>query len=238
MEKIAFDLETTGVDLANDRIVEIGFIIYDEDLNVKVERTTLINPEMRIPKEATEIHGITDDMVKNAPKFKDIAKKLSLLFKNKEIIGYNILGFDLPLLLAEFERVGEEANFSDKIVDVYKVESNLFPRTLSAIYKKYVDEELDNAHDALADTRATIEIMKNHIGLANNLGKTLYALSESENLLDYGAKFAYDNEGYIVFNFGKHKGKRLMDEVDYCKWMLKSDFSTQVKNIIKEEINE
>lgn len=236
MEKIAFDLETTGIDLANDRIVQIAILIFNDKWQVIHEKCKLINPLIPISSDAMSIHGITDYMVKNAPPFAKIAKALALLFSGREIVGYNVLQFDLPILLAEFERCGVDPNFSSKIIDVYKIESNLYPRNLSAIYKKYTGYDLEDAHDALADVKATVAVLQHQLPLIKE--HDVYTLSESKNLLDYTGKLAYNSAGDITFNFGKYKGKTFSEvkkeDAKYFDWVLKSDFSNQVKNIIKQ----
>ncbi len=235
MKKIIFDCESTGVDVNKDRIVQLAFIVTDDKWVVLEKNKILMNPEIPIPENASKVHGIYDEDVKNAKTFKSYATGLKKLFENKELGGFNILNFDLPLLANEFERAGIEINFSKNIIDAYKIEYALQPRTLGDVYERYLGVPLENAHDALADATATLDILKAQEYLKPN-NKSMYELSGSTNLVDFTGKLTRNENGEIVFNFGKNKGKRLKDEKDYCQWMLKSDFSNELKNIIKKEI--
>lgn len=235
MKKTYFDLETTGVDVNNDRIVQIAIKVMDGKECV-FKKTFLVNPERPILKEVSEIHGIYDKHVKNAPTFKALAKTIAPYFEGHVIIGYNILKFDLPLLYNEFERIGRKVNFSDKIVDVYRIEKIASPRTLSAAYKKYTGKDLDGAHDAGNDVDATHTVFRHQKTFIKSTGKSVYELSESDKLVDFSGHLVKNNKGEICFAFGKHKGKRLIDEKAYCKWMLTADFSNQTKSIIKKHL--
>lgn len=235
MNKIVFDVETTGLDVNSDRIVQIAICIVN-DKTEKIEKleAMLINPEMPIPKEAYEVHGISDAKVRTAKTFRDIAKTYKEYFENNIIVGYNILKYDLPLLYNEFKRVGVNVKFNDKIIDCYKIESHLAPRTLSSTYKKYTGKELEGAHDAMTDVLGTVEILKHQLKVPQIKSENVYELSGSTNIVDFSGKIIKDNKGELIFNFGKHKGKRLKDERDYCNWILKSDFPNDLKDIIKQ----
>lgn len=235
MEKLIFDVETTGVDVNKDRIVQLAVMVLDKDWNITMKKSMLLNPQIPIPKEASAIHGITDSDVADKPTFRGVAKALKKLFENKELGGFNILNFDLPLLATEFERAGVDVEFSDKIIDAYKIEYAIHPRTLSDVYFSYTGEKLTDAHNAMADVEATAQVLFNQ-NKNKPKDKTLYELSGSTNLVDFTGKLTRNENGDIVFNFGKNKGKRLKDEKDYCNWILKSDFSNQLKNIIQKEI--
>ena len=235
MKKIIFDCESTGVDVNKDRIVQLAFIVTDDKWNVSMKKNILINPQIPIPKEASAVHGIEDKHVAESPTFKGLALALKKLFEDKQLGGFNILNFDLPLLANEFDRAGVEVNFSKDIIDGYKIEYALQPRTLSDVYRRLTGNNLDNAHDALADASATLEILF----IQDNIrpkDRSMQELSGSTNLVDFTGKLTRNDNGEIVFNFGKNKGKRLKDEKDYCQWMLKSDFSNELKNIIQKEI--
>lgn len=235
MDKLFFDIESTGVNTSEDRIVQLSIIISDADGNITLQKQRLINPTIPIDPKATEIHGITDEDVKNEPTFKSIAKSLKTLFEGKVLVGYNILAFDVPLLMAEFDRAGVEVELSGKFIDVYKVESKLFPRDLSSIYEKYTEEKLEGAHDALKDVIATKVVMEHQVRNHDLSDDALMEMSEN-NSVDYYGKIGRNDDGDLIFLFGKHPGERLVDNVSYCNWILKSDFPTQVKNIVKDEI--
>lgn len=236
MHKLFFDVETTGADATKDRIVQLAIKIVDEEGNVILNKSKMYNPEIPISKEATEIHGIKNSDIKDAPLFKEDAKKLKKLFEDKIICMYNGLRFDIPIIMNEFDRAGVEVVLSGKFIDVLKVERKLAPHTLSATYKKYTGQDLDGAHNAQADNDATDTVMthqKERNGLSDD---DLMEMTDTSGMADYYGKLKYDDKGFLVFNFGaKCRGKRVIDEPSYSSWVLGEKFPSQVKKLIRDE---
>jgi len=237
------DLETTGVNLAVDRIVEIAIVKISNDGTRQVKRK-LINPLIPIPKTSSDIHGITDDMVKDAPTFKQVANEYKQFLENCDLAGYNSNRFDLPMLMEEFLRAGLEFNISDKkLIDVQRIYHMLEPRTLSAALKFYCDKNLDNAHSAEADAAATLEILQAQVEKYKQLGSTVESILQftgEEEIVDFARRFIMEN-GVEIFNFGKHKGRPVSDvlksEPQYYDWMMKGDFPMHTKQKLTEILN-
>lgn len=246
MKKVIFDLETTGADKSKDRIVQMGIHMFEEKGNVSrviLSKTKLYNPEMPISEAAFNAHGITDKMVKNAELFRNDAKKLKKIFEDSELIGYNIIQFDIPVLMAEFERAGVELNLSGKVVDVMKLETLLHPRTLGAVYKRYTGQDMKNAHDAMGDIKATEVILQHQMLKIKNEGFNRDELMEGAgippNAADFFGKFKFDDQGYLVYNFGKHLNKRVLlneETRTYATWILGESFPSQVKKFLQDEL--
>lgn len=238
---IFFDLETTGINVAEDRIVEISYIkIYP---NGKEESETIrVNPGMPIPKEATALHGITDADVADAPTFKEIAKHISKVFEGCDLAGYNSDRFDVPLLAEEMIRADAKFDVSKrKTIDVQTIFHKMEQRTLSAAYKFYCGKTLENAHSAGADTRATYEVLQAQLDRYPDLPNDVAALSEFSSFnhnVDFAGKMVYDENGCEVFNFGKYKGKKVIDvfkkDPSYYDWMMKGIFTLNTKKILTE----
>lgn len=235
MQKLFFDIETTGADSSKDRIVELAIKIVDEDGTVLVNKAKRYNPGIPISKAASEVHGINDEDVADLPSFKSDAKKLKKMFEDKIIITYNGLRFDIPILISEFERAGVDVELSGKFIDVLKVERKLSPHTLSATYKKYTGGDLEGAHEATADVNATDVVMTAQKERNSLTDDDLLEMTGAEGMADYYGKLKYDDKGFLVFNFGKNSGKRVVDEPQYASWMLDSNFPSQVKKLIREE---
>jgi DNA polymerase-3 subunit epsilon len=242
---IAFiDLETTGVNLSTDRIVEIAIVKIMPDNTRQVKRK-LINPEMSIPKESSDIHGITDEMVKEAPTFKQSGNEIKQFLDNCDLGGYNSNRFDIPLLMEEFLRAGMDVDLSNrKMVDVQHVFYTMEPRTLSAAYKFYCQKDLNNAHSAEADVNATIEVLMSQMDRYKQLGGTVESILGvigEDKIVDYARRFSYDDRGIEIFNFGKYKGKAvgevLKNEPHYYDWMMKGDFPLHTKQKLTEIMN-
>lgn len=238
---IFFDLETTGINIVKDRIVEISFVkIYP---NQKEERKTRrINPEMPIPPESTAIHGITDEDVKDCPTFKEIAKSLASQIEGCDLAGYNSNRFDIPLLAEEFLRAGVDIDLNRrKFVDVQTIFHKMEQRTLAAAYKFYCNKSLDNAHTAEADTMATYEILMAQLDRYPELKNDINFLSDYSsftNNVDFAGRMVYNDKGEEVINFGKYKG-RLVEEVlktdpSYYAWIMNGDFSLNTKKMLTE----
>jgi len=238
------DLETTGTNIATDRIVEIAIVkIFPSGETIRKRK--LVNPQMSIPTVVQKIHGISNEMVKDAPTFKDIANEINQFLDNCDIGGYNSNKFDIPLLVEEFLRIGLDFNLNGrKFVDVQKVFHKMEPRTLSAAYKFYCDKDLEHAHSAEADAAATWEVLDAQIQRYANIGNTVDSIvnfTGEEKIVDFAKRFIMQN-GEIVFNFGKHKGKTAKEilrmEPQYFDWMLKGDFALHTKQVITGILNQ
>lgn len=234
------DLETTGVNLGSDRIVEIAIVKILTDGSRSVKRK-LINPLMPIPKASSEVHGITDEMVKDAPTFKAAAQELKQMLDGCDIAGYNSNRFDIPLLMEEFLRADVEFEMKGRrLVDVQNIFHKMEQRTLSAAYKFYCNKNLEGAHGAEVDASATHEILEAQVlrypNLGNSVDSIIKAIGE-EVIVDFARRFVMDN-GTEVFNFGKHKGRAVADvlksEPQYYDWMLKGDFPQHTKLKLRE----
>ena len=237
---IFFDLETTGVNAAKDKIVEISYIkVYP---NGKEESNTIrINPGRHIPEEATAVHHITDDDVKNCPSFKDVAKELSRVFEGCDIAGFNSNRYDLPLLVEEFLAAGVNIDMTKrKFIDVQTIFHKMEQRTLVAAYKFYCGKNLEDAHSADADTRATYEVLKAQLDRYPSLQNDVNFLSEfstQNKNVDFAGRIIYNDKNVEVFNFGKHKGcpvEEVFRTIDrgYYDWMMQGDFPQNTKNVI------
>ena len=238
---IFFDLETTGVDTANDRIVEISMIKIMPD-GEEIVRTRRINPQMHIPEQASAIHGITDEMVKDEPTFAPIAKSMAQFIEGCDFGGFNSNRFDLPMLVEEFMRVGVDVDFRNRqFVDVQTIFHKMEQRTLVAAYKFYCDKDLNEAHSAEADTRATYEVLKAQLDRYPDLQNDIAALaefSERGHTADFAGRIGYNDKGEEIFNFGKHKGRKVEDvfreDPSYYSWMINGDFPLYTKKLITE----
>jgi DNA polymerase-3 subunit epsilon len=236
---IFFDLETTGINIASDRIVEISSL--KVELNGKeTSRTLRINPEMPIPEKATEIHGIRDEDVKDAPTFHEVARSLAKEFEGCDLAGYNSVKFDIPLLAEEFLRAGVDIDLKRrKIVDVQVIFMKMEPRTLSAAYKFFLGRELEDAHSASADTRATYEVLQAQLdrypGLENDIGKLADFSAHTRNA-DFAGRIVYNDEDIEIFNFGKYKGMPVSEvlgkDPGYYGWMMNGDFPLYTKKVL------
>lgn len=238
-----FDVETTGLNISTDRIVEISILkVFHPDGTRKESKTLFINPTIPIPKEVTKIHGISDVDVVNAPTFKEIAKELSDFLGDSDLAGYNCNYFDIPLLMEEFLRAGIDFDMKDrKMVDVQGIFHKKEERTLSAAYKFYCGKSLENAHSAEADINATAEILEAQLekypDLKNDVAY-LHGFTSRSRRVDFAGRFVYGEKGNIVFAFGKHTGKNAEDvfrtEPSYYSWMMNGEFSLHTKKVITE----
>ena len=238
---VFFDLETTGVDTAKDRIVEISMVKVMPD-GEEIVRTRLINPQMHIPEDATAVHGITDEDVKDQPTFAQIAKSLSQFIEGCDFGGFNSNRFDLPMLVEEFLRAGVDVDFKNrKFIDVQNIFHKMEQRTLVAAYKFYCSKDLTDAHSAEADTRATYEVLKAQLDRYSELQNDVAALAEFSSrgeTVDYAGRIVYNDKGEEVFNFGKYKGVKVSEvfqrEPSYYDWMMNGDFPLYTKKVITE----
>jgi DNA polymerase-3 subunit epsilon len=237
------DLETTGVNISLDRIVEIAIVKINPDGTQQVKRK-LINPMMPIPKGASDVHGITDEMVKDAPTFKQVANEVKQFIDHCDIGGYNSNRFDIPMLIEEFLRVGIDFSTDGrKLVDVQKVFHMMEQRTLSAAYKFYCQKTLEGAHSAEVDATATWEVLEAQVERYPQIGNTVESIVKftgEDDIVDFARRFVREN-GVEVFNFGKHKGKPvtqvLKEEPQYYDWMMKGDFPMNTKQKLTEILN-
>ena len=205
----------------------------------------LLNPGIPIPPETTAIHGITDEMVKDAPSFKQCGNELKQFIENCDMGGYNSNRFDIPILMEEFLRAGMEVDLSAcRMVDVQHIFYKMEPRTLTAAYKYYCDKELVDAHSAEADVNATIDVFMSQIERYPQMGKSLdsiLAVIGEDKVVDYARRFIFDEKGVEVFNFGKHKGRPVVDvlkaEPQYYDWMIRGDFPLHTKQKLTEILN-
>lgn len=251
---VAFiDLETTGVNVVRDRIVELCIAKAKIDGTVEV-KTKLINPEIPIPLESSLIHGIYDEDVKDAPSFKQIAKSLSQFLEGCDLAGFNSNRFDVPMLVEEFLRVDADFDVKNRrLIDAQRIFHLMEPRTLGAAYKFYCNKSLENAHSAEADTLATLEVLCGQVEryegvkIKNDKGEeyepvkndmeVLHQLT-SANIVDFAQRMTLNNKGEVCFNFGKHNGKPvktvLKQEPQYYDWMINGDFPLDTKRKLTE----
>ncbi|HPE86142.1 MAG: 3'-5' exonuclease [Bacteroidales bacterium] len=251
---VFFDLETTGLNIVNDRIVEIAMLKITPD-GEEILKTHLINPGIPIPPFVTTIHGISDDDVKNKPLFKQIAGSMNDFLKNCDLAGFNALRFDIPLLAEEFLRAGVDFTIKDRnIVDVQNIFHKMEQRTLEAAYRFYCNKILEGAHSAEADTKATYEVLKAQLDRYENISYTdrngknyLPVINDMNALSDFSAQnknadlagmLIYDERNDVVFNFGKYKGKSVIEqfktEPQYYDWIMKSNFPLYTKKVLQE----
>jgi DNA polymerase-3 subunit epsilon len=239
---IAFlDLETTGVSIGSDRIVEISIFKILPDKTSQSE-TMRINPTIPIPAETSAIHGIYDKDVKDCPTFKELAPKLLAILDPCDLAGYNSNKFDIPLLVEEFLRVEVDFDMQNrKCIDVQNIFHKMEQRTLSAAYRFYCQKELENAHTAEADVRATYEVLEAQLekysSLSHDVG-ALHTFSSANDNVDLAGRIVRDKKGVEVFNFGKHKGKPVLDvfknEPSYYNWMMDGDFPLSTKRVLTQ----
>jgi DNA polymerase III subunit epsilon len=237
------DLETTGVNLGSDRIVEIAIVKIQTD-GTRLIKRKLLNPEIPISQISREMHGISNEMVKDAPTFKMVANEIKQFLDNCDLAGYNSNRFDIPLLAEEFLRVGLEFDFTHRrLVDVQKIFHMMEQRTLGAAYKFYCNKNLEGAHGAEADAVATWEVLQAQIEKYPQLGtsvETIITCIGDDNIVDFARRMIMEN-GVEVFNFGKHKGRSVVDvlkaEPQYYDWMMKGDFPMHTKVKLTEIFN-
>ena len=237
---VFFDLETTGTNINSDRIVEICYLKVYPNGNEEA-KTLRINPEMHIPEQASAVHGIYDDDVKDCPTFKDVAKKIADDIEGCDLAGFNSNRFDIPVLAEEFLRAGVDIDLmKHKFVDVQVIYHKLEQRTLSAAYKFYCGKNLEDAHTAEADTRATYEVLKAQLDkYPDVLENDITFLSQYSNFnknVDFAGRIVYNEQGVEVFNFGKYKGMPVLEVLQrdpgYYSWILQGDFTLNTKNVL------
>lgn len=237
---IFFDLETTGLDIARDRIVELCYIRVEPNGNEE-SRSMRLNPGMHIPEASSSVHGITDEDVKDCPTFADVAQQLARTFEGCDLAGFNSNRFDLPLLAEEFMRAGINIDLSHSLaIDVQNIYHKMEKRTLAAAYKFYCGRDLENAHSALADTEATYEVLQAQLDrypdeLKNDV-EFLADFSRMNRNIDFAGRFVYDENGRELVNFGKYKGKTVKEvlarDPGYYSWIMQGDFTLNTKQVL------
>ena len=237
---VFFDLETTGTNINSDRIVEICYLKVYPNGNEET-KTMRINPEMHIPEQASAVHGIYDKDVADCPTFKDVARRIAADIEGCDLAGFNSNRFDIPVLAEEFLRAGVDVDLmKHKFVDVQVIYHKLEQRTLSAAYKFYCEKNLEDAHTAEADTRATYEVLKAQLDkypdvLENDI-KFLSEYASFTKNVDFAGRIVYDDNGVEVFNFGKYKGISVVEvlrrDPGYYSWILNGDFTLNTKNVL------
>lgn len=245
---VFLDLETTGLNISRDRIVDITLLkVYPDGR--EESKTKLINPEMPIPEESTKIHGITDEKVAGEPKFRQIAKGFKEFLEGCDLCGFNIKGFDIPMLEAEFRRVGIEfSRIGRRIIDTQVIFHKKNPRDLEAAYMKYCGKDLLGGHTSDADARASAEILDAQLEIHDELPQDIENLHQfccypnEVNWIDKDGKLIWIN-GEVAINFGKKYRGVLLKEIsenepDYIEWIMRADFSEEVKDIVRETISE
>ncbi|NNE25280.1 MAG: 3'-5' exonuclease [Saprospiraceae bacterium] len=258
---VFFDIEATGLNVIRDRIIQIALIKFEPGQLLPAELTLLINPgPVLISEEAFGVHGISSAMLANKPTFPQVAQQLWDFIGDADLAGYNSDRFDIPMLMEEFARAGFDFNLDNRrTIDVQKIFYKMEPRTLAAAYKMYCGKEIENAHDALEDVRATVEVLQGQIerykdtdskDADGNIIKTpvrndMSALAEFTNdkrSVDVTQRLKYNPQGKIVFNFGKYQGQVVSEvlakDKQYYHWILEKDFSAQVKQIVKKLVKE
>ena len=237
------DVETTGTNLSVDKMVEIAIVRISPDGSKTVKRK-LLNPEMPISKTSTDIHGISDEMLKDAPTFRQVANEIKQFLENCDLAGYNSNRFDIPLLAEEFLRVGLDFDFRGRrLLDVQKIFHMMEQRTLSAAYKFYCNQNLDGAHGAEADAIATWEVLQAQVQKYPQLGASIETIIQcigEDCIVDFARRMTLEN-GIEIFNFGKHKGRPVADvfkaEPQYYDWIMKGDFPLHTKQKVTEVFN-
>ena len=240
-----FDLETTGTQVTKDRIVQIAIIKLLPNGEQK-EYNQLINPGISIPEEITAIHGITNDRVKNCSVFRDKAKEIAEFIGDSDLAGYNSNKFDIPVLAEEFLRAEYEFDLSNRrFIDVQNIFHKMEQRTLAAAYQFYCNKKIENAHDAMFDTRATLDVFIAQMERYSDLKNDVNFLSEFSRagefeLVDLAGRLARNKKGEVIYNFGKHSGKSITDvmkiEPGYYGWMLDADFPLYTKKCLRQEM--
>ena len=257
---VFFDIESTGLNVMKDRIVQIALIKYPKDGGDPIEKEMLVNPGIPISEESMSIHGITPEKVANKPTFIQVAHEINDFIGDADLSGYNSDRFDIPMLMEEMARAGIDFDVDQRrAIDVQKIFYKMEPRTLVAALKHFCGKNLEDAHDALADVRATVDVLKGQLimyqetdyvdgdgytterPIKNDMGAIAKFIGDTRTV-DATQRFKYNHEGVIVFNFGKYVGKPaaelLYKDRHYLNWILEKDFSTQVKKIVKKIVRE
>ena len=257
---VFLDLESTGLNVVRDRILQIAMAKYFKDGRAPEELSMLINPGIPISEEAMQVHGILPKDVANKPTFQQVAQKIYDFIGNADLAGYNSNRFDIPMLMEEFARVGMEFSMEKRrTIDVQRIFYKMEPRTLKAAMQFYCNREMEDAHDALADVRATVDVFKGQLQryrgvdyfdedgnkatspVVNDV-QALHDFTNDTRFVDATQKMRYDTDGKVVFNFGKYAGQAvgetLSRDKQYYNWILNKEFSSQVKQLVKKLLKE
>lgn len=257
---IFLDIEATGLNVVRDRIIQIAMIKYPAAGGEPEELSLMVNPGIPISQEAMEVHGIEPKDVANKPTFRQVAEQIRDFIGNADLAGYNSNRFDIPMLMEEFDRVGMELNVDNRrTIDVQRIFYKMEPRTLKAALRFYCDKELEGAHDAMADVKATIDVFKGqlrryentdyedgdgnlHPAPVKNDMQAIHDFTNDNRFLDATQKLKYDVNGEIVFSFGKYNGKpvaeTLAQDKQYYNWILNKEFTSQVKQLVKKIVRD
>jgi len=240
-----FDLETTGINVTSDRIVEIAIIKVNIDGHEE-KYLKRVNPEMEIPLEVSLIHGIYDKDIANAPTFSQISEEVVTFIGDADLAGYNSNKFDIPVLAEELMRAGSSFDVADRqFVDVQNIFHKMEQRTLAAAYKFYCNKDIENAHNAMYDTEATWDVLKAQVERYENLENSIdflanFSKAGNNNMLDFAGRLAINEKGQAIYNFGKHKNKTIKEvakyEPGYYGWMLDADFPLYTKQCLRKEM--
>jgi DNA polymerase-3 subunit epsilon len=253
---VFFDIESTGLNVLRDRILQIALIKFTKGKEEPEELSMLINPGIPISEEAFAVHGISNEMVRNKPTFSQVAEEIYRFIGDADLAGYNSDRFDIPMLMEEFHRSGMQLDISRRrLLDVQKIFYKMEPRTLKAAYKLYCNKDLDDAHDALADVRATVDVLKGQIIRYENVDyidgdgfvhkapikndiTAITGFLADEAMLDVTQRLKYNSSKEIIFNFGKYSGQKVAEvfksEPNYYHWIMEKEFSAQVKQIVRK----
>jgi len=257
---VILDIESTGLSTSNDRIVQLAILKLHANGEPSIERCRLINPEIPISEEASKVHGITDEMVKDQPTFKQMANALLILIGDADLCGFNSARFDIPMLLEEFHRAGLELDMTDrKTIDVWKIFQKMEPRTLKAALKFYCGEELEGAHDAMNDVKATLKVLEGQIDMYHGVNyqedgkelevepvrndiQSLHDFTNFKGSLDYSSKIILNENDVPIFNFGKYQSQSVVDVITknpgYYDWFMKAEFTTDTKRTLERLMEE
>lgn len=257
---VFFDIESTGLNILRDRILQIACVKFFKDGRDSEELSMLINPGIPISEEAMSVHGITPKDVANKPIFAQIADKLFKFFGDADLAGYNSIRFDIPMLVEEFARAGFDFEISHRrLIDVQRIFYKMEPRTLKAAVKYYTGNDFEEAHDALADVKATVEVFKGQLKMYEGVDytdddgnvvqqpivndiKALHDFTNDLKIIDVTQKLKLDHNGQIVFNFGKYLGQPVAETLyrdrNYYNWILEKEFSHQVKKLVQKLFKE
>lgn len=242
---IFFDIEATGLDISQDRIVEIAMIKRFPD-GKQEDKVLRINPGVNIPEDVIAIHGISNEDVANCPSFKEVVEEIETFIDDADLAGYNSNKFDVPMLAEELLRAGSQFNLMERnFIDVQNIFHKMEQRTLAAAYQFYCQKELKNAHSASADTKATMEVLfaqlERYSDLENNVDSLADFSSTKGDIIDFAGRLALNKSGKAIYNFGKHKGKTLeevhQEEPGYYGWMLNANFPLTTKAVLRREMS-
>ncbi|MBK9270696.1 MAG: 3'-5' exonuclease [Saprospiraceae bacterium] len=259
-ELVFIDVETTGLHVLRDRILQIAMVKFKPGSDTPEEKMFLIHPGIPISEESIKIHGITPEDLIHQPKFEELAEEIFSFIGDADLAGYNSNRFDVPILMEEFARCGIEFDVENRrLIDVQRIFYKMEPRTLRAAYQFYCGKEIQQAHDAMADVKATIEVLQGQLEkyrdidleeeggeiiskpVQNNV-QALHEFTNDQKILDATQRLRYNEAGEIVFNFGKHIGKPvakiLYEDRNYYHWILEKEFSVQVKNLVRKILSD